>query len=83
MGGVVGGVAALAIALIVLIWFFRKSKARIITSPPGNNRSSFYEKDGNIRVPGLHEADSVGRYELLANKENTPAIELQDTSNRR
>lgn len=95
-GGVVGGVTAIASALLISIWYFRKRKsnARSKRSYLGDGSRSFYEKnalshapgaspyekDATSHAPGVKEADSVAKYELLASKQPTPAIELQDTS---
>ena len=92
----VGGVTAIAIALLISIWYFRKRKSKTQSTrsylgdssrgyhekdaPSHAPGASPYEKDATSRAPGVNEADSVAKYELLASKQPTPAIELQDTS---
>ena len=42
--------------------------------------ASLYEKYASSRASGVNEADSRAIHELVAGKEPTSAIELQDTS---
>ncbi len=75
----VGGIAAITIALLISIWFFRarKTKARSARSHLGDSSGSPYEKDANTHAPDANEADGVTRHELFASRKPTPAVELQ------